>query len=99
MRRFMENTIRHHAIPAAMRLKKKYNIELPIIEAVNKVINEGADPERTVLHLMNRDKKTELVKSVEDINFEFAILKNKKEISMKRVITYGRGIRAIWRML
>lgn len=78
-----------NAIPAAMRLKKKYNIELPIIEAVNKVINEGADPERTVLHLMNRDKKTELVKSVEDINFEFAILKNKKEITMKRVITYG----------
>ena len=38
---------------------------------------------------MNRDRKTELTKSVADINFENSIIKSKRGLGMKRVITYG----------
>lgn len=76
-----------NALPAAMKLKERFCVELPIIEAVNAVVNEGADPKATVMQLMNRDKKTELSKSAADINFESALLK--RGTGMKRVITYG----------
>ena len=49
-----------NALPAAMRLKAHYDVEMPIVEAVNTIVNEGADPMTTVRGLMNRDKKPEL---------------------------------------
>ena len=78
-----------NAIPAAVALAKKYRTELPIIEAVNSIINEGAIPLTTVQSLMGRDRKMELGKSLLDINFENTILKNRRGTDMKRVITYG----------
>lgn len=78
-----------NAIPAAMELSKRYNVELPIIFAVNDVINHDADPRKAVRELMTRDKKTELSISVLDINFEQSILENTRSAGMKRVITYG----------
>lgn len=58
-----------NALPAAMRLKEKYYIEMPIIEAVNAVIREGADPGKTVEKLMSRHKKAEVTDSFLDIGF------------------------------
>lgn len=78
-----------NAIPAAMELADKYKVELPIITAVDSVVNHGADPNETVQSLMSRDKKTELSRSKLDINFENSIIKNKRGTGMKRVITYG----------
>lgn len=78
-----------NAIPAALELGKRYNIELPIITAVAGVINDGANPKKMVQNLMNRDKKAELSKSMLDINFENSILENKRSTGMRRVITYG----------
>lgn len=78
-----------NAIPAAMKLMTRYNVELPIISAVNDVVNNGADPRKTVRELMGRDKRSELSKSILDINFENTIIKNKRSSGMKRVITYG----------
>ena len=49
-----------NALPAAMRLIEKYDIEMPITQMVNAVIREGADPRESVLELMNRDKKNEI---------------------------------------
>ncbi len=49
-----------NALPAAMRLKDTYGVELPIVEAVNAIVNQGADPMETVRTLMGRDKKPEL---------------------------------------
>jgi len=49
-----------NALPAAMRLAEKYAVELPIMEAVNAIVNQGADPMETVAMLMGRDKKPEL---------------------------------------
>lgn len=78
-----------NAIPAVIKLMKRYMVNMPIVEAVNNVINYGADPKQTVKELMSRDKKDELSKSVFDINFENSIIKNSRGIGMKRVITYG----------
>ncbi len=49
-----------NALPAAMELMNRYNVEMPIIKAVNAVINENADPAKMVLQLMTREKKNEL---------------------------------------
>lgn len=49
-----------NAIPAAMELKDKYGVELPIIEAVDAVINRGTKPSDAVMSLMLRDKKDEI---------------------------------------
>ncbi len=78
-----------NAIPAAMQLAKLYKTELPIIFAVNDVIHNGASPYETVQNLMQRDKKTELSKSILEVNFENALLTNRRNQEMKRVITYG----------
>lgn len=78
-----------NAIPAALELSKRYSIEMPIVEAVNAVVNEHADPAEVVRNLMDRDKKNELAKSVLDINFEKTIMENMRGNGMKRVITYG----------
>ncbi len=49
-----------NAIPAILILKKKYNVQMPIVDAVAAVIQDGADPRETVTSLMLRDKKDEL---------------------------------------
>ena len=49
-----------NAIPAAMEMSEQYNVEMPIVKAVDAVINHGADPAETVRKLMGREKKSEL---------------------------------------
>jgi len=78
-----------HAIPAAMRLSKRYNVELHIISAVNAVVNEGADPAETVSALMRRKKTSEIPAPAPQVEFENHLLKNVRGANMKRVITYG----------
>ncbi len=48
-----------NALPAAMQLAKHYGVELPIIEAVDSVVNHGAAPLDMVHHLMSRTAKEE----------------------------------------
>ncbi len=48
-----------NALPAAMELKARYGVEMPIVEAVNALVNLGADPTDTVRMLMSRDVKPE----------------------------------------
>ncbi len=48
-----------NALPAAMGLKERYGVEMPIVEAVNAIVNEGAAPLDAVRALMNRDKQPE----------------------------------------
>jgi glycerol-3-phosphate dehydrogenase (NAD(P)+) len=49
-----------NALPAAMELAERYQVEMPIVVAVNSVIKQGADPADAVRALMQRDRKTEL---------------------------------------
>lgn len=55
-----------NALPAAMRLKEKYGVEMPIVEAVDAIVNRGAVPETTVRKLMDRDKKPEIQLFIEE---------------------------------
>ena len=49
-----------NALPAAMKLIDRYQVEMPISAMVNAVINEGVDPRTAVSALMNREKKKEI---------------------------------------
>ena len=48
-----------NAIPAALELADRYEVEMPIAEAVDGIINHGRDPRAVVRELMGRDSKTE----------------------------------------
>ena len=50
----------YHALEAAMELSKKYDVELPITEAVYNVIKNGTSPKDAMYALMTRDMKSEL---------------------------------------
>ena len=76
-----------NAIPAAIALARKYDVEMPIIEAIDQVIDHGKDASDAVHELMGRNTKAELNKPVFDLEFEPPVSKTDK--STKRVITYG----------
>jgi len=46
-------------IEVAYELSKKHNLDMPIVNAVYKVLYEGLDPKQAVNMLMTRDKKSE----------------------------------------
>ena len=48
-----------HALNAAMRLMEAYHVDMPIVRAVNAVVNQGADPLTEVLKLMEREQRPE----------------------------------------
>ena len=50
----------YHALEAAMELSKKHSVELPITEAVYKIIKQGLSPKEAMRTLMTRDLKSEL---------------------------------------
>lgn len=49
-----------YSAKAAMGLAKKYEVQLPIIEQVNKILFENKNPAEAVKELMLRDKKIEV---------------------------------------
>lgn len=68
---------------------ERYGVEMPIVTAVDAIINHSAEPSETVKELMGRDKKMEVSKTPLDVAFETTVLRNKRGTGMKRVITYG----------
>ena len=49
-----------NAIPAALELQKKYGIDMPLVDAIDAVVNHDADPRETVRDLMTRAPRSEL---------------------------------------
>ncbi len=49
-----------YALPAAMELAEKYDVEMPIISALDTIVNKGANPVDVVAKLMGRAKKSEV---------------------------------------
>ncbi len=78
-----------NVLPSALKLAQRYNVDMPIASAVNEIINGKSNPADVVDGLIQRDRKNELPKSVVDILYENSILRNRRNIGMKRVITYG----------
>ena len=78
-----------NALPAAMELAEKYGVDMPIIQAVNRIIHEQQPPAAVAADLMARERQSELTKSLLDISFEKAVARKMRGTHMKRVITYG----------
>lgn len=55
---------------AALELKQKYRIEMPIVEAVDAVVNKGESASAVVASLMSRSKKAKL----SDVHLHLAII-------------------------
>lgn len=51
-----------NALPGAVYLAKKYNVQMPIVFAVNDVVNHGMKPSEAVNALLRRDLKSEVPK-------------------------------------
>ena len=49
-----------NALPAALELAERYQVEMPIVQTVNAIVNEGMDAAEAVRTLMDRDPKNEL---------------------------------------
>jgi len=49
-----------NAIPAAIALAEKYQVEMPIVQAADQIVNHGSAPADAVRKLMSRNSKTEL---------------------------------------
>ena len=54
-----------NALPAALELAERYQVEMPIVQTVNAIVNEGMDAAEAVRTLMDRDPKNELPKGYE----------------------------------
>ena len=83
-----------NALPAAIRLAEKYDVDMPIISSVDQIVNYNKSAKDIAMKLMGRDSTSELSKPIIDINFESAVIRNAEirsqgDQSMKRVITYG----------
>ena len=59
-----------NALPAALELADKYQVEMPITRALDKIVTDGADPVDMVEMLMSREKKSEVSGDVIDKFFE-----------------------------
>ena len=75
-----------NAIPATLQLAKRYQVSMPITEAVDSIVNRGSNPRDVMTDLMNREQISEISATV---NYEHALLQKGLETGMKRVITYG----------
>lgn len=49
-----------YSAKAAYNLAKKYNVSMPIVEQVNKVLFEGKEVRSAIMDLMGREKKSEI---------------------------------------
>lgn len=49
-----------NALPAALALKEKYGVQMPIVEGVEAVVHRAVPVAEAVLSLMNRDPKSEI---------------------------------------
>ena len=48
-----------NALPAAVKLKEKYGVEMPIVDAMDALVSGKISPQDTVSRLMNRESKPE----------------------------------------
>jgi glycerol-3-phosphate dehydrogenase (NAD(P)+) len=48
-----------NALSATMQLAQRYDVEMPITEAVDQIVNQGRNPRDVVYALMTREKASE----------------------------------------
>ena len=55
----------HDALPAALELAERYQVEMPIVQTVNAIVNKGMSAAEAVKSLMERGLKNELPQGYE----------------------------------
>ena len=55
-----------NALPAAMELAAKYNVEMPIVQTVNAIVKEGMSASDALRTLMDRNRKNEMPQGYEN---------------------------------
>ena len=56
-----------NALPAAMELAEKYQVEMPIVQTVNAIVKEGMSAGEALRSLMSRDRKNEMPQGYEKL--------------------------------
>lgn len=67
-----------NALPAAVQLAQKYQVEMPILSAVEEIVIRGVEPCKAVQKLMEREKKAE-----NDLCYESTLLRSVLTESVK----------------
>ena len=56
-----------NALPAAMELAARYNVEMPIVQTVNAIVKEGMSASDALRTLMDRNRKNEMPQGYEKV--------------------------------
>ena len=78
-----------NALPAAMQLAQRHNVDMPIVAAVNAVVNGVISPAEMALALMTRDKTSEVNASEMNVRFESALQRRRMHGETRRVLVGG----------
>lgn len=78
-----------NALPAAMQLMARYQVDMPIAKAVNAVVQGEISAKDMALALMTRDKTSEVRQSELAVRFESALMRHISGGIMRRVMVLG----------
>lgn len=78
-----------NALPAAMQLAERHNVDMPIVSGVNAVVNGLMSPAEMGLALMTRDKTREVKQSEMNVRFESALQRRRMYGETRRVLVGG----------
>lgn len=78
-----------NALPAAMQLAERHNVDMPIVTGVNAVVNGLITPAEMALALMTRDKTSEVNANEMTVRFESALQRRRMHGETRRVLVGG----------
>ena len=78
-----------NALPAAMQLAQRYEVEMPIVSGVNAVVSGQMAPAELAAALMTRDKTSEVRQSEMNVRFESALMHRRMHGETRRVLVGG----------
>lgn len=78
-----------NALPAAMQLAERYQVEMPIVAGVNAVVTGKITPAELGVALMTRDKTREVKPSEMNVRFESALQQRRMHGETRRVLVCG----------
>lgn len=78
-----------NALPAAMQLAERYQVEMPIAAGVNAVVNGQMSPAELGVALMTRDKTREVKQSEMNVRFESALHRRRMNGETRRILVGG----------
>lgn len=79
-----------NALPAAMQLAQRYNVEMPIVAGVEAIVSGKITAADMGVILMTRDKTREVSQRELTVRFESALLRSLNQGPLRRVMVWGR---------